>query len=90
MFFAAVHRVVPPVAKAIFRPTVTGLEHVPRSGGVISASNHLSFIDSTMIPIVVPRKVVFPGEVRLLHRHRGQGDPAADVVRGHGDAAGRP
>jgi 1-acyl-sn-glycerol-3-phosphate acyltransferase len=59
MFFAAVHRVVPPVAKAIWRPTVTGLEHVPRSGAVILASNHLSFIDSTMIPVVVPRKVVF-------------------------------
>ena len=59
MFFAAVHRVVPPVAKAIWRPAVTGLEHVPRSGAVILASNHLSFIDSTMIPVVVPRKVVF-------------------------------
>jgi len=59
MFFAAVHSFVPPVAKAIWRPKVTGLEHVPRSGAVILASNHLSFIDSTMIPVVVPRKVVF-------------------------------
>lgn len=59
MFFAAVHSLVPPVAKAIWRPTVTGLEHVPRSGAVILASNHLSFIDSTMIPVVAPRKVVF-------------------------------
>jgi 1-acyl-sn-glycerol-3-phosphate acyltransferase len=59
MFFALVHTVLPPVAKAVWRPTVTGLEHVPRSGAVILASNHLSFIDSTMIPVVVPRKVVF-------------------------------
>jgi 1-acyl-sn-glycerol-3-phosphate acyltransferase len=59
MFFAAVHRVVPPVAKAMWRPKVTGLEHVPRTGAVILASNHLSFIDSTVIPVVVPRKVVF-------------------------------
>lgn len=59
MFFAAVHTVVPPVARAVWRPTVTGVEHVPRTGAVILASNHLSFIDSTMIPIVVPRKVVF-------------------------------
>ena len=59
MFFAAVHRLVPPVAKAIWRPTVTGIEHVPRSGAVILASIHLSFIDSTMIPVVAPRKVVF-------------------------------
>ena len=59
MFFAAVHRFVPPIAKAIWRPKVTGLEHVPTSGAVILASNHLSFIDSTMIPVVVPRTVVF-------------------------------
>lgn len=59
MFFAAVHSVVPPVARAIWRPTVTGIEHVPRSGPVILASNHLSFIDSAVIPVVAPRKVVF-------------------------------
>jgi 1-acyl-sn-glycerol-3-phosphate acyltransferase len=38
---------------------VTGLEHVPSTGPVILASNHLSFVDSVVIPIVVPRKVVF-------------------------------
>ena len=59
MFFAVVHRVVPPVARAIWRPKVSGLHNVPRSGAVILASNHLSFIDSTVIPVVVPRKVVF-------------------------------
>ena len=53
------HAVLPPVLKAIWRPTVRGLEHVPRTGGVILASNHLSFVDSVVIPSVVPRKVVF-------------------------------
>jgi len=53
------HAVVPPLARAIWRPTVRGLEHVPASGPVILASNHLSFADSVVIPIVVPRKVVF-------------------------------
>ncbi len=59
MFYAALHRVVPPIAKAVWRPSVTGLEHVPRSGAVLIASNHLSFIDSAVIPVVAPRKVVF-------------------------------
>ncbi|MCW2791150.1 MAG: 1-acyl-sn-glycerol-3-phosphate acyltransferase [Nocardioides sp.] len=59
MFYSVLHRVVPPVARAVWRPTVTGLEHVPRTGGVILASNHLSFADSVVIPCVVPRKVVF-------------------------------
>src|SRR4029078_10232242 len=51
--------VLPPVLRAIWRPTVRGLEHVPRRGGVILASNHLSFVDSVVIPSVAPRKVVF-------------------------------
>lgn len=57
--YRVLHAVVPPVAKAVWRPTVRGLEHVPRTGGVILASNHLSFVDSVVIPVVVPRKVVF-------------------------------
>ena len=58
-FYSVLHSVVPPLAKAVWRPTVTGLENVPTSGGVILASNHLSVVDSVVIPVVVPRKVVF-------------------------------
>ncbi|WP_370039162.1 lysophospholipid acyltransferase family protein [Nocardioides sp.] len=57
--YRTLHAVVPPVAKAIWRPRVEGLEHVPATGGVLLASNHLSFVDSVVIPVVVPRKVVF-------------------------------
>ncbi|MCH1866495.1 1-acyl-sn-glycerol-3-phosphate acyltransferase [Nocardioides sp. CFH 31398] len=57
--YQVLHTVVPPVAKAVWRPDVTGLEHVPATGGVLLASNHLSFADSLVIPILVPRKVVF-------------------------------
>ena len=57
--YDVVHRVVQPLAKLVWRPTVLGLENVPMSGGVILASNHLSFADSVVIPVVVPRKVVF-------------------------------
>ena len=59
MFYDAVHRVVPPLLRAVWRPHVEGLENVPRTGGVILASNHLSFVDSVVIPSVAPRKVVF-------------------------------
>ena len=57
--YRALHAVVPPAARALWRPHVEGLEHVPATGGVLLASNHLSFIDSVVIPVVVPRKVVF-------------------------------
>jgi len=59
VLYQALHTVVPPAAKAVWRPTVHGLHHVPATGPVILASNHLSFADSMVIPIVVPRKVVF-------------------------------
>ena len=59
VFFSVVHRVVPPVLRAVWRPEVSGLEHVPETGGVLLASNHLSFVDSVVIPCVVPRPVAF-------------------------------
>ena len=42
-----------------WRPTIEGREHIPADGLLIVASNHLSFIDSIVIPLAVPRKVVF-------------------------------
>src|SRR4051795_13598471 len=59
MLYTVVHTLVPPVARAIWRPTVEGLDNLPRTGPVIVASNHLSFADSMVIPIVAPRPVVF-------------------------------
>ncbi len=59
MFYEALNATVPPLARALWRPLVEGLEHVPDDGPVILASNHLSFVDSVVIPIVAPRKVVF-------------------------------
>jgi 1-acyl-sn-glycerol-3-phosphate acyltransferase len=47
------------VFRVLWRPRVEGLEHVPAQGPVIIASNHLSFIDSVVIPLAVPRRVRF-------------------------------
>ena len=59
MLYEVVHAVVPPLAKAVWRPTVIGLDNLPLTGPVIVASNHRSFADSIVIPFVVSRKVVF-------------------------------
>lgn len=59
MLYGVIHAVVPPLARAVWRPVVEGLDNMPRTGPVIVASNHLSFADSLVIPIVAPRKVVF-------------------------------
>jgi len=48
------------VFRFVWRPVVEGGEHIPASGPVILASNHLSFIDSIVIPLAVPnRRVTF-------------------------------
>ena len=59
MLYTVAHSIIPPLARAVWRPTVEGLHNVPETGPVIVASNHLSFFDSVVIPVVVPRKVVF-------------------------------
>ena len=59
MLYLTTRLVVTPFAKAWFRATVEGVDNVPRTGGVLLASNHLSFIDSFVIPLVAPRKVAF-------------------------------
>jgi 1-acyl-sn-glycerol-3-phosphate acyltransferase len=51
--------VLGPVLRLLFRPWVTGLEHVPERGGAILASNHLSFSDSIFLPLVLNRRVTF-------------------------------
>jgi 1-acyl-sn-glycerol-3-phosphate acyltransferase len=51
--------VLGPVLKAVFRPRVDGLAHVPEKGPVILACNHLSFSDSIFTPLIVKRRVTF-------------------------------
>lgn len=58
--------VVGPILHAIGRPKVVGMENVPRSGGAILASNHLSIIDSVYLPLVIDRPVVFPAKAEYF------------------------
>src|SRR5258708_24222122 len=55
-----------PALYVLGRPRVTGLEYVPASGPAILASNHLSFIDSMYLPLVIPRPVVFPAKAEYF------------------------
>src|SRR6476660_3195927 len=59
MLYTVTQRVLSPIARVIWRPVIEGRENVPLTGPVILASNHLSFIDSMVIPLVAPRRVLF-------------------------------
>lgn len=58
-FYALARSVAAPVLRAVLRADVRGAEHVPASGPVIIASNHLSFFDSIVLPAVAPRPITF-------------------------------
>lgn len=47
------------VMKGAYDLSVTGVENVPRTGPAILAANHISFIDSLLIPLAVPRRVTY-------------------------------
>jgi 1-acyl-sn-glycerol-3-phosphate acyltransferase len=51
--------VIGPISKAIFRPWIVGRRDIPVEGGAILASNHLSFIDSIFLPLMIDRRVSF-------------------------------
>src|SRR5579872_4819437 len=51
--------VLTPLLRLVYRVKVEGRENVPRSGPVILASNHQSFIDSIFLPLSVRRRVTF-------------------------------
>jgi len=51
--------VLTPLLRFFYRVRTEGAEHLPASGPVILASNHLSFCDSIFLPLVLRRRVTF-------------------------------
>ncbi len=48
--------IVKPTMRGLYRIRVEGLENVPRKGAAIIAANHVSFLDSFFIPLVIKRR----------------------------------
>jgi len=48
--------------RVLYRPRVEGHEHIPGTGPVVLAGNHLTFIDSMFLGLVVKRPVFFIGK----------------------------
>jgi 1-acyl-sn-glycerol-3-phosphate acyltransferase len=59
VLYYLLHLVLKPLTRLVYRPVIEGTEHVPRTGALILASNHLSFADSIVIPLVAPRKICY-------------------------------
>jgi 1-acyl-sn-glycerol-3-phosphate acyltransferase len=59
VFYWVIKAILTPLLRVLWRPWTEGLEHVPEDGPCILASNHLSFLDSIFMPLIVPRRVTF-------------------------------
>lgn len=59
MLYRASKIISVPVMRLLWRPKVEGAHNVPASGPAILASNHLSVLDSFLLPAVLPRPVRF-------------------------------
>lgn len=59
MLYRAAEIIAYPTVRAWFRPEVTGLPHVPRTGAAILAANHLSASDEVLTPVSARRQVVY-------------------------------
>lgn len=60
--FALIKAVLGPIMRLMFRLRVEGAEKIPGNGPVILAGNHLTFIDSMLLPLVCDRQVFFIGK----------------------------
>lgn len=58
VYFAG-RAILRPLFWLIYRTRVTGREHVPQTGPVLLASNHLAALDTVIIPTSAPRPVQF-------------------------------
>ncbi|OGX22351.1 MAG: hypothetical protein A3K54_00945 [Omnitrophica WOR_2 bacterium RBG_13_44_8] len=52
--------------KILFRVRAQGLEHIPKKGGFILASNHTSYLDPVVFGAICPRKLNFMSKEELF------------------------
>jgi 1-acyl-sn-glycerol-3-phosphate acyltransferase len=66
MLYAIAHAVVGSLARFFFRLQVFGHDWIPKQGGVLIASNHVSYLDIPLLGSAMKRKAHFIGKVELL------------------------
>lgn len=59
--------ILQPLVKIFFRFSVTGLEHFPKTGAVVIACNHASYLDPPLVALALPRQIFFLARKSLFH-----------------------
>lgn len=87
--YRTLKRALPPLANPYFHVNLEGLDNVPASDPAILACNHLSFIDSILLPLNIPRPVYFLGKADYWDSWRTrwffQGTGVVPIRRGGGE-----
>jgi 1-acyl-sn-glycerol-3-phosphate acyltransferase len=55
-----------PLCRLLFRPSVSGAGNIPKSGGAILVSNHISAGDTFLLPAMIRRRLTFPAKMELF------------------------
>jgi 1-acyl-sn-glycerol-3-phosphate acyltransferase len=66
MLYAVAQAVIGFLARFFFRLRVFGHDCIPKKGGVLIASNHVSYLDIPLLGCAMERKANFIGKVELL------------------------
>lgn len=61
-----VRTVLWPLARRAWRIEVTGLERVPSDGPAVVCANHVSFLDSAVLMLLMPRAITFVGKSEYM------------------------
>ena len=64
--YPVVRATIRPVARVLWRTYLEGLERIPATGGAIMAPNHISFLDSMLLMIHLPRRITYVGKAEYL------------------------
>ena len=56
------------IFRGIFRTSIIGADRVPRTGGLLVVSNHISFVDPPLMAAVLPRRVIYMAMVELFRK----------------------
>lgn len=66
LWYSFLRRVAIVIFKIFFTIKIEGKDNIPRTGGMIFASNHLSYLDPIVLGLLVPRKMNFIAKEELF------------------------
>lgn len=67
MLYSVAQLLVRWIGRLLFRLRVIGEEHVPKTGPVLIAPNHVSYLDIPLLGAVIERPLHFMGKASLFH-----------------------